>query len=174
MPNKRHAAHRVAFLGVMLAMALALSWFESAVLPVLPMLSPGVKLGLSNIVTMYAVFFLGARDALTIAVLKSFFVFLTRGPTGAAMSLVGGLVSVAVMLVLLRLVPSLSSRFVSIAGAIGHNLGQLGMSVLILQSAYTLYYLPVMLLSGVVMGIVTGILLKLVMPYLRRMDGALK
>ena len=73
--NKRDdtAARSVAFLGLMFALAMALSLLESMI-PALPMLPPGVKLGLSNIVTMYCLFFLGARSAFTVAALKSCFV----------------------------------------------------------------------------------------------------
>ena len=170
--NRRNKAYRVAFLGLMLGLALALSFFES-LLPALPFLPVGVKLGLSNIVTMYCLFFLGGRPAFSVAVLKSLFVLLMRGPVGAALSLAGGLFSVAMMLLSKRL-PGLSNGIISMVGAISHNIGQLLLACVILKSAYTLYYLPVMIISGAVMGAVTGILLRLVMPYLQNADKAIE
>lgn len=172
MPPKRAGAYKVAFTGLMLALALVLSFFES-MLPALPFLPVGVKLGLSNIVTMYCLFFLGAKTAFAVAVLKALFVLLTRGPVGAALSLSGGLCSVGLMLLFRRL-PGLGDRLVSIIGAISHNIGQLLLAAFILKSAYTFYYLPVMILSGAVMGLITGILLRLVMPYLKNVNGAIK
>lgn len=163
-------ARRVAFLGLMLALALVLSFVES-MLPALPV---GVKLGLSNIVTMYCLFFLGAKDAFAVAALKALFVLLARGPTGAAMSLAGGLLSVALMLLIRRAAPSLSERMVSVGGAVGHNIGQLIMASILLRSAYTFYYLPVMLLSGIGMGLLTGVLLRFVSPYLKNANRAFK
>lgn len=87
-----------------------------------PGLPPGVKLGLSNIVTMYCVFFLGWRQAYTLAVLKGSFALLTRGFTAACMSTAGGLVSVTVMLLLI--LPKkldLSYTLISVLGSLGHN-----------------------------------------------------
>jgi len=165
---RKKPAYRVAFSGLLLALSIALSFLEGT-LPALPMLPPGVKLGLSNIVTMYAVFFLGARQALCIAVLKSCFVFLTRGATGAFLSLLGGLLSVAAM-ALLRKVSGLSALFVSIGGAVMHNFGQLLGAVLLLGDRKALYYTPVLILSGIAAGILTGCLLRFVMPALRRLD----
>lgn len=171
-PFTQRPAYRTALLGLLLALALALSFFES-LLPAMPFLPVGVKLGLSNIVTMYCLFFLGTGPAFTVACLKSGFVLLLRGPTGAAMSLAGGLVSVLVMLGCRRLL-RLGERLTSIAGAVAHNVGQLAMAVLLLRSAYALYYLPVMILSGMLMGSLTGILLRFVMPYLKKADAAFK
>lgn len=170
--SKRRPAYRIALLGLMLSLALVLSFFES-MLPALPFLPVGVKLGLSNIVTMYCLFFLGAKPALAIAVLKSLFVLLTRGPTGAAMSVAGGLLSVAVMLCCRRVL-SLGGRLTSIMGALAHNVGQLVMASLLLRSVFAFYYLPVMILSGVLMGVLTGLLLRFVMPYLQKADEAFK
>jgi heptaprenyl diphosphate synthase len=167
--KNRHIAYRTAFSGLLLAMAIALSALEG----MLPPLPVGIKPGLSNIVTMYAVFFLGARQALLIAFLKSSFVFLTRGVTGAFLSLLGGFLSVGVML-LLRRVHGLSNVFISIGGAVFHNLGQLFGAVLLLKSTYTLYYAPILILSGIGMGLLTGVLLRFVMPCLDRIDRTLQ
>ena len=172
MTPKHRAAYKVAVPGLMLALALVLSLFES-MLPALPFLPVGVKLGLSNIVTMYCLLFLGARTAFAVAVLKALFVLLTRGAIGAALSLSGGLCSVCLMLLFKRM-PGLGDRLISVVGAISHNVGQLILASIILKSIYTFYYLPVMILSGVGMGLITGILLRLVMPYLKNVNRVIK
>lgn len=169
---KHRAAYKVAVPGLMLALALVLSFFES-MLPALPFLPVGVKLGLSNIVTMYCLLFLGAKTAFAVAVLKALFVLLTRGAIGAALSLSGGLCSVCLMLLFKRM-PGLGDRLISVVGAISHNIGQLILASIILKSIYTFYYLPVMILSGVGMGLITGILLRLVMPYLKNVNRVIK
>jgi heptaprenyl diphosphate synthase len=159
-------ASAVALTGLMFALAMVLSFAES-LLPALPALPPGIKLGLSNIVTMYCLFLLGRRYAFTVAVLKSLFVLLTRGPLASLLSLAGGLLSVAVMLLALLPARNPAGRtLVSVLGAVAHNVGQLVVVSLVLRSAYTLYYLPVMVLSGVGMGILTGLLLRILLPYL--------
>ena len=100
--NRNQKVKRLALMGLLFALAMALSFLES-LLPALPMLPPGIRLGLSNIITMYALFVLGPASGYTIAVLKSLFVLLTRGAVAAAMSAAGGIVSVTVMLLLSRL-----------------------------------------------------------------------
>ena len=132
MASSKGKANRIAFMGLMLGLALALSFLES-LLAVLPFLPVGVKLGLSNIVTMYCLFFMGTKASLTIAFLKSSFVMLIRGPVGGALSLAGGIASVTIML-LLKKIPSISNAVLSIAGAISHNAGQLILAVFILKS----------------------------------------
>ena len=166
MGKERNYAGKIATMGMLLALAMALSFIES-MLPALPLLPPGVKLGLSNIVTMYCLLFLGVKPAFTVAVLKSLFVLLTRGPIASFMSVSGGLVSVLVMAIAIKFFPSLKNQYISVIGAVFHNLGQLLASVVVIGSSLTFYYLPVMLISGIVMGWVTSVLLKLVRPYLQ-------
>jgi heptaprenyl diphosphate synthase len=123
---------------------------------------------------MYCLFFLGFREALTVASLKSLFVLLTRGPVGAAMSFAGGLLSVCAMALLQKRAPALHTTFVSVTGAVSHNMGQLFMAALILRNWFALAYLPVLFLAGVVMGLLTGVLLKTILPYLAHLDKAWK
>ena len=93
-------ARETAWTGMLFALAIALSYLESLVSPLLGLM-PAIKLGLSNIVVMYALLFLRTRTALLLVVLKALFAFLTRGATAGFLSLCGGALSLAVMLVLL-------------------------------------------------------------------------
>lgn len=122
--NRNCKVKRLALMGLLFALAMALSFLES-LLPALPMLPPGIRLGLSNIVTMYALFVLGPVSGYTIAVLKSLFVLLTRGAVAAAMSASGGVASVTVML-LLSLLPGIRRQYLllSVFGGAAHNVGQ--------------------------------------------------
>lgn len=165
----KYSARQVALMGLLFALAAVLSFLEG-LLPVLPTLPPGVKLGLSNIVTMYTLFFLGAKSGFAIAFLKAFFVLLLRGPTAFCMSLSGGILSVLVMLVLLKLSEKPHITLVSIFGAVFHNIGQILVSALFLRTALAFGYLPIMVLSGVLMGFFTSVLFKVLRPYLIRMN----
>ena len=162
------AVQRTALLGLLCALAVALSFLEG-LLPVLPV--PGAKLGLSNIVTMYALFVLGPVSGYTIAVLKSLFVLLTRGAVAAAMSASGGVASVTVML-LLSLLPGIRRQYLllSVFGGAAHNVGQLIAARFIISNQYVWYYLPVLLAAGLLMGAITGMALRVVMPYLDRLS----
>lgn len=169
--NKAYAITHTAML---FAVAVVLSFMEG-LLPPLPYLPPGFKLGLSNIATMYALFFLDKGKAFAIAVLKAFFVFITRGVTSGILSLSGGIASLCVMLLAAALFgDKISYLMLSITGAIFHNLGQLAVLTLIMQSGYALWYTPVLLTAGVIMGSVTGTLLRIVMPAFDRISGGTK
>ena len=166
----RKQTKRVALMGLLFALALILNFVEQT-LPALPIAVPGVKLGLSNIVTMYALVFLDFGSALTITVLKSMSVMFMRGAVAAFLSLGGGVVSLMVMAlfyyILVRPGGNSRVRLVSlgIMGGIFHNVGQISVSCIILKTTAAFAYLPVLLVSGVVMGFLTGTTLAMVYPY---------
>lgn len=168
--NRSRKVKRLALMGLLFALAMALSFLES-LLPALPMLPPGIRLGLSNIVTMYALFVLGPVSGYTIAVLKALFVLLTRGAVAAAMSAAGGVFSVTVML-LLSLLPGIKEQYLllSVFGGAAHNIGQLVMARCIINNQYVWYYFPVLLAAGLLMGAITGMALRVVLPYLNRLN----
>ncbi len=168
--NLRPATLRLTSAALLLALCIVLSFVEG-LLPEAPFLPPGVKLGLSNIVIMYCLFFIGSGQALLLAVLKSLFVLLTRGATAGLLSLSGGLISVGVLILLMKLCGKrISYMSLSMTGAVFHNLGQLLAVSLLLTSAVYVSYLPVLILSGAVMGAVNGLLLRAVLPALKRLD----
>ncbi|MEG0803705.1 MAG: Gx transporter family protein [Pygmaiobacter sp.] len=169
-PSSHTTAHRVAFTGMLFALAIVLSVTESMIAPLFG-LPPGIKPGLSNIVVMYALFFLGTEQSLLLVFLKGFFVFLTRGVAGAALSLTGGLVSLGVMLVLLLLTRQRASYLMlSVAGAVSHNMGQLLMASLLLATPLSLAYAPILIVAGIAMGTLTSLSLRAVLPALGKIE----
>ena len=158
------ATKKIAFLAMMLAMITVLSMLEH-MLPPLPFLPPNVRLGLSNIITMYALFFLGKGSAFLLAVLKSVFILLTRGLTAGFLSFSGGILALLCIILLSAVFRHhVSYLALSVCGAIAHNTGQMLAASIITNTNLLLFYLPVMIFFGVVMGCVTGTLLKAVMP----------
>ena len=125
-PRSYEKTRHIALSGLLFALAMALSFIEGSL--VIPGLLPGMKLGLANIVVMYALFFMGVKQALVLDVLKALFVFLVSGFTAGFLSLCGGLLSLL-----------------------------------------SLYYAPVMLVLGLVMGALTSITLKALLPALGRL-----
>ena len=157
---------KIVFLGVLLAIIIVLSVVEH-MLPPIPLLPPNVRIGLSNIVTMYCVFFVNFRSAVMLNLLKSLFVLLTRGPIAGLLSLCGGMLSICVIILLIVLFKDkISYAAVSVAGACFHNLGQYAAVSYLLASPYLMYYLPVLMVSGVAVGLLTGTLLRVTMPIL--------
>ena len=142
-------ARETALTGMLFALAIALSYLESLVSPLLGLM-PAIKLGLSNVVVMYALLCLRTRTALLLVVLKALFAFLTRGATAGFLSLCGGVLSLVVLLVLL---PLPVSGYIFCAGAaLAHNLGQLAGAAVLLSSAMALGYAPVLLAAGLAVG----------------------
>ncbi|MCL2285309.1 MAG: Gx transporter family protein [Firmicutes bacterium] len=157
-------ARNVAFLGIMLSVIVVLSWLEFILSSVL-LLPPHVKLGLANIVTMYCVLFVGKKSAFTLSIMKSLFVLLTRGPIAGLLSFCGGVLSIVVIILLVSVFKDkISYVAISVAGALAHNLGQLGAMVPVVGSFIFISYLPIMIIFGIVTGVITGILLKVTLP----------
>lgn len=160
---------RTALLGVTAATALAAAFFEHTLTAALP-LPPGVKPGLSNVVVMFVCFTLGLPSAITLAVLKSGFTALVSGISGGFISLCGGVLSVLSMGLCRKIAKDrLSFIGISVISAVFHNAGQLVAASALVGSPLYLAYAPVLLISGIVFGSVTGIILNTVMPALLKM-----
>lgn len=174
MNRKKTTAKKVAFLGIMGALALALSFLESLI-PPLPGLPPGAKPGFSNVVTMFLASSSGIADAFFITILKAAFAGITRGPTAMFMSAAGGLLSTLAACILLR---SKKTRLgyigIGIICAVCHNIGQLTIAC-ILSGTWALVtgYGPLLMLFAIVTGFVTGTTLKAVLPPLEKIYNRL-
>jgi len=155
-------------MAMLLCLAIVFSFIENMI-PPLPALPPGVKLGLSNIVTIYCIFFLDHKSAFGISALKSVFVLLTRGVTAGVLSFFGGILSVLMMSLFKKENPRY--LILSIIGAVSHNIGQLLVSALLFKTASIFYYLPVLVISVVVMVSVTATLMKVLIPALKRISN---
>lgn len=162
------AIRRMVLTALLFAVVLVLTVVEDQ-FP-MPTPVPGIKLGLSNIVVMYSLFFLEKRDALTLAVLKAVFVFLTRGTVASILSLCGGVLSILAMILCMAVFrEKISYLMVSIAGAVFHNLGQVSAVSLLYTNLLLWAYFPVLFLSGIVAGAATSTLLRVTLPALKRL-----
>ncbi len=146
---------RLARLALLTAVALILFTVEAQLPPLVPV--PGVKLGLANIVTVYAMFRYGPRDALMILLAR---VFLGSVFAGAMMtflfSLAGGLLCWLAMIPLRRILTEKQIWVCGVIGAVVHNIGQMIVCVAVYKTTAVLVYLPVLMLSGIVTGLFTG------------------
>ncbi len=139
------------------ALALALSYLENLFPLALAVPIPGVKLGLANIITLFALYALGAGQALLILTARCLLGALFAGNLNALLfSLLGGFCAMGTMMVLSRL-PGLSIYGVSIGGAAAHGCGQTAAAMLTLGSGAPLYYLPVLLGVSLFTGALTGL-----------------
>lgn len=141
---------------VLTALALALSVAEGLVPLTILFPLPGLRLGLANLVTVYALCRLSGREALLILLARCLLGALVGGNlTALAFSLTGGALALGVMAAAVRL-GALSLFGVSILGAAAHNTGQILAATAVLGSDAPLVYLPPLLLCSLVTGAVTG------------------
>lgn len=157
---------RIAQIGVLVSLAMVLSYLES-LFPVF-LAVPGIRIGLANIAIVFALYHLGFGAALGISVVRVVLSALLFGSViSMSYSLCGALISIAMMAILKR-----SGLFgtvaVSVVGGVSHNLGQIAIACLILQTKAIAYYIPVLILSGVVSGVVIGIVSAVVIA---RLEG---
>lgn len=149
-------AAKLTFTGAAVAAALIISYLES-LLPLFVSV-PGVRLGLANIVTLFVLYKLDWRYAALVSFLRVGLAALLFGSVlTLAYSAAGALVSLIVM-VLLKKTAGFSAVGVSCAGAVAHNFGQIGMAILLTDTVEIAYYLPVLIVSGVVTGLAVGAL----------------
>ncbi len=145
---------RLVLLAMLTAVAMILSYVES----LLPSVGiPGVKMGLANIAVIFALFRFGWKEAAALSLVRVLLVSLLFGSVGAMLySLAGAVLSLAVM-ALLRRIDRFSTVGISVAGGVAHNAGQILMAMLILQTKQLLVYLPVLAVSGIAGGVLTGL-----------------
>ena len=147
---------RIALCAVLTALALGLSTLENLFPIGLIVPLPGIKLGLANIVTLFALYELGIGPALIILTGRCFLGSLFAGNLNALLfSLLGGLSAMLVMFVL-KHCRKLSLFGVSIGGAAAHNIGQICAAMITLGSTMVLGYLPILLCSSLISGTLTG------------------
>ena len=161
-------AKRTAFLGLATALAMIVSYVETLI-PFHPGI-PGAKIGLTNIVILIVLYRSGFRDAVSVSGVRIVLTGFLFGNLAAVLySLAGGAVSLCVMQFLKAGLPQKGSNMnrkeskfsilgVSMAGGVAHNLGQLLVAVFVVENANLLYYLPFLIVSGLVAGICIGMI----------------
>ena len=148
-------AKRMAQYALLTALAMALGWLESLI-PLAGAVPPGVKLGLTNLVVIFALYRMSLRDAAVISLIRVVLVAFTFGNSYSfAYSLAGATLSLAVMALLKR-----SRKFsllgVSVAGGVSHNIAQVLVAMAVMETSRLAWYLPVLLVSGIAAGVCVG------------------
>lgn len=157
---------KVAYFGVFTALALIFSYIESMIPFQIGI--PGVKLGLANLIIVIALYKMSLKEAYLLSVTRVVLSGLLFGSMFSILySLAGGLLSLTVMAVLKR-TEGFSVLGISIAGGVSHNIGQLVIAMFVVQTFSVSYYIPVLLVAGLVTGLVIGIAAE---NMLRRLTG---
>ncbi len=157
---------RVALDGILVALAMIFSYIETFI--PLNFGVPGIKLGLANLIVLLGLTFLPALDVFLISMVRILLSSLLFGNVMALWySLAGGILSFLCMWLLTRR-EGYSLIGISMAGGVCHNIGQVVTAALIVQTMQLAYYLPVLLVAGLVTGAVVGALAKLLMPRVQK------
>lgn len=158
-------AKKVAYSAILVALAMICSYVE-ALIP-FHFGIPGIKLGLANLVVVIALYLLKPSQAFGISVARIVLVaFLFGSLSSLLYSLAGGMLSFIVML-LLRKIRGFSVIGISIAGGVSHNVGQLLVAALVVENMSIFYYMPVLLIAGLITGMLIGIVAAKVCRHLR-------
>ena len=138
-----------------IAFAMILSFVESRI-PALVAI-PGVKVGLANIAVIFTLYKLGVKEAITVSIIRVLLISMLFGsPVSLIYSISGATLSLATMILLKKLTP-LTEVTISVTGGVMHNVGQIAAASFMLSTNVVIYYLPFLLVSGTIAGVVVGI-----------------
>ena len=150
--RNRLFVQRLALSALLTAVMLVLGYVESLI----PTGIPGIKLGLSNSVLLFAIYTLGIPNALLLMVVKVLLSgFLFSGVNAMLYAFAGGLLSMLAMVLLYKL-QGFHILTIAMVGAVMHNVGQVVLAMLMLQTERLIYYMAILMLVGLVTGYITG------------------
>ena len=156
---------KLSLLALSVSLAMLLSFVESQIPAMVAI--PGVKVGLANIVVVFALYKLGWKEAVVISLTRVFLVGLLFGNGISILYSITGATVSFVAMVLLKQAKVFSTMAVSVAGGVLHNLGQIAMACVIMGTDVLRYYAPFLILSGTLAGIAIGVLAAIM---IRRID----
>lgn len=162
----RISTKKIALCGVLTALAMIFSYIES-VIPV-PIPVPGIKLGVANIAVITILYVLGVKEAIVINLLRIVLTSLLFGNVNSFLfSISGAALSLTIMIIMKKLA-FFSCKGVSVCGGVMHNIGQIIAAVFIMGSEAIVFYLPVLIVSGVFTGVVIGVVSGIVAKHVRK------
>ena len=147
-------SQKVAFLGIFTALAMILSYIETLIPSFVAI--PGIKLGLANIAVIVILYKIGWKEAFAVSIIRvilSSLLFTTV--LSMLYSLAGAILSLFAMILLKKI--KLSPITISVIGGVCHNIGQIAVAIFMTETAELVYYLPVLLITGTISGILIGL-----------------
>lgn len=157
---------KIAYCGLLTTVALLLSYVERML--AIPMLIPGMKLGLANVTVVIALYLFDSKTAFSISILRILIsAFLFTGFASFLYSASGALLSFVIMS-LLKKTNRFSTIAISILGGISHNIGQIIIACIIVENIGLFYYTPFLIVIGTITGFLIGIIAQKTIFYLNR------
>lgn len=155
MGKHSNKIRRLVIMSILLAIALTIFMIEVQIPVIAPI--PGIKLGLSNIITLMAILYLGKKEAFSILILRIIIGSIFSGQVISLMySFGGGILCFIVMTIACEFLKKEYIPLISVLGAIAHNIGQISIAIILINSTKIIFYLPMLLLSGIITGFFTG------------------
>ncbi len=147
---------KMVFTGLITALALVSFVIEGAIPPITPIY--GIKLGIANVFTLFALYALGTYEAAAVLFIRIFLGTIFAGQAVSFIySMAGGVLSFVFMLILKRYFTIKRVWVLSVICAVAHNTGQIIAAIFMLQSFAIIYYLPILIISGIIAGAFTGV-----------------
>ncbi len=162
----RISTKKIALCGVLTALAMIFSYIES-VIPV-PIPVPGIKLGVANIAVITILYVLGVKEAIVINLLRIVLTSLLFGNVNSFLFSISGAALSLMIMIIMKKLDFFSCIGVSVCGGVMHNIGQIIAAVFIMGSEAIVFYLPVLIVSGVFTGVVIGVVSGIVAKHVRK------
>lgn len=160
---------KLALMSMFLGLAMIIFIIEAQIPAPVPI--PGIKLGLANTVNLITLYIIGRKESFVLLIMRIILCSIFAGnAAGLLYSLMGGLVSFLLMGVMSLFLKENRMWIVSEFGAIGHNIGQIMMAMMLVRTVQIIWYLPVLMISAVVTGLFTGLLAQMIVNRLRTAD----
>ena len=167
MKSNRMSTKKLTLLALSVAVAMILSYVEM-LLPGFSHIAPGLKVGLPNIAIVCILYIFGTKDAAIVSLIRVFLTsLLFTSVFAGAYGLAGAILSLAIMS-LLKWTGKFSMVFVSILGAISHNVAQIAVFILISRTEEVISYLPFLMIGGIFSGLAVGIIARVSYQYVER------
>ena len=159
---------QIAMMAILIALSFVLSYVDSLI--VLPFGIPGIKLGIANIAIIYTLYKIGAKEAIVVSILRLVLSSILFGSVLTFLySLVGAVLSLSLMIILKKYT-NLALITISISGAALHNIGQIIVAVIVMATKEIVFYLPILIITGILSGIGVGILSVLTIKYTKNLQ----
>ncbi len=154
---------KIALIAIFITLSLILSYVDSLI-PINIMV-PGIKIGLANLIIIYSLYMLGIKEAIFISIIRVVISSILFGSILTFVySLTGAIVSLLIM-VILKSFTSLTVITTSIAGGVMHNMTQIIVAIILMNTKEIVYYLPILILTGVISGMMIGIFSTLLIKF---------
>lgn len=166
--NINNNIKKMVFLSLMTAIALTIYVIESQI----PVIFPGIKLGLSNVVFLIVLITIGPKDAIIVTVLRILLGSMFTGNLSSFMfSIAGGILSNLIMIIMyVKFKELFSIQVISIVGAVFHNIGQLLVAAFVVQDFRIYIYLPVLMISAIITGYFIGLVGKYFSKHINKIN----